>query len=85
MKMGGWTENSVKGRESTRFIFQSDILQQSTSMSSCFADKHQYQLFLEEFYGDPVEDDREKVSREEGGEEPNVHVPEKRKCSFQIF
>ena len=55
--MGGWTENSVKGRESTRFIFQSDILQQSTSMNSCFADKHQYQLFLEEFYGDPVEDD----------------------------
>ena len=54
-------------------------------MSSCFADKHQYQLFLEEFYGDPVEDDREKVSREKGGEEPNVHVPEKRNCSFQIF
>ena len=25
--MGGWMENSVKGRESTRFIFQSDILQ----------------------------------------------------------
>ena len=35
----------------------------------------QSQLFPEDFNGDRVKDDREKVSRGDGGEEPAVHVP----------